>query len=157
RPLRAIVDYDEALMYARRGAPGDRDRGLPLVVAALGKFRRLGMPGWIRRAETLQASCEIPSVAPPPAAVPLPAPAAPIAAQAALHCEGDYWTLAYGGGVSRVREMKGLRYLVHLLRHPGQEVHVLDLIGQASTGGSAEPNRPLAAGALPRLDDRAKA
>jgi class 3 adenylate cyclase/tetratricopeptide (TPR) repeat protein len=56
RPLRAIVDYDEALMYARRGAAGDRERARPLVTAALRQFRTLGMPGWIRRAEALLKS-----------------------------------------------------------------------------------------------------
>jgi hypothetical protein len=55
RPLRAIVDYDEALMYARRGAPGDGERARPLLDAALRQFRTLGMPGWIRRAEALSA------------------------------------------------------------------------------------------------------
>jgi len=56
RPLRAIVDYDEALMYARRGAPGDSERARPLLDAALRQFRTLGMPGWIRRAEALLKS-----------------------------------------------------------------------------------------------------
>jgi class 3 adenylate cyclase/tetratricopeptide (TPR) repeat protein len=53
RPLRAIVDYDEALMYTRRDIPGDRERAAPLLDAALAQFRTLDMPGWIRRAETL--------------------------------------------------------------------------------------------------------
>jgi class 3 adenylate cyclase/tetratricopeptide (TPR) repeat protein len=57
RPLRAIVDYDEALMYARRGEPGDAARARPLLDAALAQFRSLGMPGWIRRAEALLKSC----------------------------------------------------------------------------------------------------
>ncbi|HKA31298.1 MAG TPA: AAA family ATPase [Candidatus Binatia bacterium] len=57
RPLRAIVDFDEALMYARRGEPGDAERARPLLDAALARFRSLGMPGWIRRAETLLKSC----------------------------------------------------------------------------------------------------
>src|SRR5262249_7718367 len=57
RPLRAIVDYDEALMYARRDAAGDRERARPLVDSALAQFRTLGMPGWIRRAEALLKSC----------------------------------------------------------------------------------------------------
>jgi class 3 adenylate cyclase/tetratricopeptide (TPR) repeat protein len=57
RPLRAIVDYDEALMYARRGAPGDAERARPLLDAALRQFRTLGMPGWIRRAEALLKNC----------------------------------------------------------------------------------------------------
>jgi len=56
RPLRAIVDYDEALMYARRGAPGDPERARPLLDAALRQFCTLGMPGWIRRAEALLKS-----------------------------------------------------------------------------------------------------
>ena len=52
-PLRAIVDYDEALMYARRGAAGDAKRAAPLLEAALRQFRDIGMPGWIRCAESL--------------------------------------------------------------------------------------------------------
>ncbi len=39
--------------------------------------------------------------------------------------EGEYWTVVYGGRVSRVRDAKGLHYLEHLLRHPGQEFHAL--------------------------------
>jgi tetratricopeptide (TPR) repeat protein len=57
RPLRAIVDYDEALMYARRGEPGDAAPARPLLDAALAQFRTLGMPGWIRRAEALLKRC----------------------------------------------------------------------------------------------------
>ena len=63
RPLRAIVDYDEALMYARRAAPGDRERAAPLVDAALAQFRTLGMSGWIRRAEALEAGYVVPEAA----------------------------------------------------------------------------------------------
>jgi class 3 adenylate cyclase/tetratricopeptide (TPR) repeat protein len=53
RPLRAITDLDEAMMYIRRGAPGDRERASPLLDAALQQFRALGMTGWTRRAESL--------------------------------------------------------------------------------------------------------
>lgn len=53
RPLRAITDFDEALMYVRRGKPGDKERAAPLLDAALHQFRELGMNGWIRRAESL--------------------------------------------------------------------------------------------------------
>jgi tetratricopeptide (TPR) repeat protein len=53
RPLRAIVDYDEGLMYMRRGGSGDRERARPLLDSALRQFRAIGMPGWIRRAESL--------------------------------------------------------------------------------------------------------
>ncbi len=56
RPLRAIVDYNEALMYIRRGEPGDRERAARLLKAALSQFREIAMTGWITRAEELPHS-----------------------------------------------------------------------------------------------------
>ena len=56
RPLRAIADYDEALMYARRNAAGDRERALPLLDAAMQQFAEIGMTGWTLRGEELRAS-----------------------------------------------------------------------------------------------------
>jgi tetratricopeptide (TPR) repeat protein len=56
RPLRAIVDHDEALMYVRRNADGDAERARPLLAAALARFHEIGMTGWVRRAEKLRAS-----------------------------------------------------------------------------------------------------
>lgn len=41
--------------------------------------------------------------------------------------EGDYWTIAYAGSGTRLKDLKGLRYIAQLLKVPGQEVHVLDL------------------------------
>jgi hypothetical protein len=46
RPLRAIVDFDEALMHTRAGRP---DAARPLLDAAVDQFARLGMSGWLRR------------------------------------------------------------------------------------------------------------
>ncbi len=49
RPLRAISDYDEALMYLRsRSRP---QRAKQLLQSAIGQFRSLGMTGWLKRAE----------------------------------------------------------------------------------------------------------
>ena len=56
RPLRAIVDYDEALMYARRAADGDHERALPLLEAAMRQFSEIGMTGWTRLGEELRAA-----------------------------------------------------------------------------------------------------
>ena len=55
RPLRARTDLEEARMYARRGAAGDRDRALRLLDTATVQFRALKMTGWIPRAEELAA------------------------------------------------------------------------------------------------------
>jgi class 3 adenylate cyclase/tetratricopeptide (TPR) repeat protein len=54
RPLRAITDFDEALMHARRGAAGDRERALRLLNLAVPQFEAIGMPGWTRRTEELR-------------------------------------------------------------------------------------------------------
>jgi hypothetical protein len=56
QPLLAIADYDEALLFLRRGAPGDRARAKPLLERSLARFRELGMVGWERRAAGLLAS-----------------------------------------------------------------------------------------------------
>jgi class 3 adenylate cyclase len=53
RPMLAIVDYDEALMYARRGEPGDAALARPLLDAARRQFDEIGMTGWMRRADEL--------------------------------------------------------------------------------------------------------
>jgi hypothetical protein len=41
--------------------------------------------------------------------------------------EGDYWTINYAGNETRLKDIKGLRYIAQLLKVPGREVHVLDL------------------------------
>jgi hypothetical protein len=42
--------------------------------------------------------------------------------------EGDYWTIAYDGAVVRLKDAKGLHYLERLLRQPGRNFHVAELI-----------------------------
>lgn len=34
--------------------------------------------------------------------------------------EGDFWTIAYQGVVFRLRDLKGLHCVAHLLHHPGE-------------------------------------
>lgn len=40
---------------------------------------------------------------------------------------GEYWTLAYAGTESLVRDGKGIRYIAYLLRHAGRDIHALEL------------------------------
>jgi tetratricopeptide (TPR) repeat protein len=64
--------------------------------------------------------------------------------------EGDYWLVVFHGDTVRVRDRKGMRYLAHLLAHPGREFHVLDLVA-AETGHGI-----LLGDAGELLDERAK-
>jgi len=54
--------------------------------------------------------------------------------------EGEYWTITYEGRTARLRHTKGLAYIAHLLRHPGQELHAIDLINIVA-GGAVEARR----------------
>jgi hypothetical protein len=50
--------------------------------------------------------------------------------------EGEYWTIAYESRVIRLRDAKGLQYLMRLLRQPGRPVHVTELAGHGAGDGS---------------------
>jgi hypothetical protein len=130
----------------------------------MAEVRTLGMPGWIRRAEALLASGAVAQAAPAAAASPAPSASEPLpdggsAVGATLRRGGDYWTLVYAGATGLLKDMKGLRYLVYLLEHPGQELHVLDLLGQTTSAAFEEPEvrGALRAAGLPLLDATAKA
>ena len=44
--------------------------------------------------------------------------------------QGDYWTIGYQKHVVFLKATRGLPYLALLLRHPGREFHVCELVGQ---------------------------
>ncbi len=45
-----------------------------------------------------------------------------------FHREGDYWSVIFEGHGVRIKDLKGMRYLAHLLTEPEREFHVLDLV-----------------------------
>jgi hypothetical protein len=63
----------------------------------------------------------------------------PVDASSGSFCrqEGEYWTIVYDGTLFRLRDAKGLRYLAHLLRHPGERVQCDALVSVAGGGTSA--------------------
>jgi len=54
-PLRAIADFDQGLMYTRRGDSRDTQRARPYFEDARRQFVSLGMNGWISRIQTTTA------------------------------------------------------------------------------------------------------
>src|SRR3984893_4158035 len=77
-----------------------------------------------------------------------PGPGVRSAQKGVFRKEGEYWTVGYGGHAFRLKDTKGFGYLAHLLRHPGTEFHVLDLVGGMAAGGGDEPKLR-----MPRGDD----
>lgn len=51
---------------------------------------------------------------------------------AELERSGEIWTLRFGGRQAHVRHARGLSDLAILLARPGEEVHVLELLGEGS-------------------------
>jgi tetratricopeptide (TPR) repeat protein len=152
RPLRAIVDHDEALMYVRRGAAGDRQRAVPLLDAALEQFRAIGMTGWITRAEELLRDSQQHAVRSEEedqeqrteVGRQQPETKDQRPGTQLFRKEGDYWSITFEGCTFRLKDVKGLHYLAYLLRHPGQEFHVLQLVQacpEPSRRGCAESRR----------------
>jgi pimeloyl-ACP methyl ester carboxylesterase len=68
--------------------------------------------------------------------------------EAELRCDGEVWTIRFEGLTVLVKDAKGIADLAQLLAHPGEEVHVLDIVGVA---------RPEAPPAEPALDRTALA
>jgi len=136
RPWAARTRADLARLLFARDRPGDRERAIGLLQAALGTAERLGMTVFAERAREDLARAGGDSH---------PAEAQPSGAKAAdgtvswpvFRREGEYWSIAFAGQGFRLKDVKGLHYLAHLLRHPGREFHVLDLAaaGQGSPAG----------------------
>jgi hypothetical protein len=75
--------------------------------------------------------------------------------------QGDYWTIQYHNKIARLKGTRGLHCLAWLLRHPGQEFHVSELIAslpevRAAVAAGDEAAIALLHGAGPVFDARAK-
>ena len=120
RPDLARAQAGLARALAARGTPEDRSRAATLLAEARAAAEQLGLPGLVAADEREVR-------------------AAPVAT---LRREGDVWTFAYGAEVVRVRDTKGLGYLVRLLREPDREVAVRELAGaDAGRASAAEVER----------------
>ena len=136
-------------------AAGDRARAAEKFDTAIEVYRRIGAPErWIERVTSMRER----GVA--AAGSEDSASAAEIGrrpASATLRCNGDYWIVSDGGTTAHLKDMKGLHCIRQLLLHPGQELHVLDLVGREPEAGDRRPGRnPAPNVGMPVLDAEAK-
>ena len=139
RPTAVLTALDTAEVLARRGAPGDAQRGAALVQSVAAEAERLGMGGAARRAAQLRTRLADPATAGDLAEPPLPAtPAeADATAVARLRREHDVWTLDYEGRSVCLQDAKGLRHLAALLASPRTPIPAVALAGPGTVAGSA--------------------
>jgi tetratricopeptide (TPR) repeat protein len=167
RPLVAWTQQAYAAMLLRRGRSGDGEKARHLLDSALETASSLGMQGLGGSIRLMrdERSAELREVTANEATAGARASTAPPVERGnQFRREGEYWTLAFAGRVSRMRDSKGLRYIAFLLAEPGREFHVVDLIGRGSSGAgdvvAAEIDpTPLApsGGIGPLLDESARA
>jgi hypothetical protein len=155
-PWTAHSRSDLAALLVERDGPGDRERALEELRMARELSQKVEMTALADR-----IARRLGDLGAEPVAEPEPAPGT---GPSVFRREGEYWTVAFGGDVFRLKDTKGLHHLAKLLAEPGREFHVLDLVGAGTTGTyrSAEIGEPKSAaaalddaGAL--LDPRAKA
>lgn len=171
RPVVACTQHEYARLLQHRDGPGDRARARLLLEQARATSLVCGMTqllDWIERLGPIPAAD---TVTPPGAATIAPyaaaiapsagsAPAAEANARATLAAilrrDGDVWLVGFAGEVARMKDARGVRLLATLLRHPGQEIHVLDLAGGGP--GAADVGAVVDRGdAGPLLDASARA
>jgi CheY-like chemotaxis protein len=70
---------------------------------------------------------------------------------------GDYWTVTYQGRTAYFKAVRGLSYLSLLLRHPGREFHVCDIVAERTEISELVVPAPEKYGSGPILDAQAKA
>jgi tetratricopeptide (TPR) repeat protein len=143
-------------------AAGDRARAAEKFDAAMEVYRRIGAPErWIERVTSMRERAVAATGSEDLAS------ASEIGrhpASATLRCNGDYWIVSDGSTTAHLQDMKGLHYIGQLLRHPGKELHVLDLVGhgldlvgRGLDDGDVRPGRkPGPSVGLPVLDPEAR-
>src|SRR5262249_26711330 len=116
-PWAANTRVDLADVLFERNGPGDGQQAAAQLDLAARTCDELGMAALAAKV----ASRLDPSHA-------APTPPTEASRQSVFRREGEYWTVRFATDAFRLKDAKGLRYLSHLLQHPGREFHALDLV-----------------------------
>ncbi|HEX7116426.1 MAG TPA: hypothetical protein VF193_14975, partial [Steroidobacter sp.] len=145
RPWVARISVEWVQALQRRAAASDRAQATTLLADARTLSQELGMRGLERRMTALEGAAPAATPAPkqPPRGV-------PTVTYFSLRRDGEVWVGECEGQSFRLKDSRGLQILARLLAAPGEDIHVLDLIG-ATTEGAVDSGD---AGEL--LDERAR-
>lgn len=135
-PLAARTRYEVGKMWAVRG---EKERAGEWLGRAAAGFERFGMTVCLERATSELAALGRTSSVGDPVAHSQAAEAdtwmskavssigSPPTASCIFRREGDYWTVAYGGKISRLKHRRGFAIIAQLLGRPHGPVHSIDL------------------------------
>jgi hypothetical protein len=158
RPVAACCQHEYARLLQHRNERDDRARASELLERSRATALACGMTQLLEWIERLGP------IPPADAGDGGASSAAPSAGQgtalgaavAVLRRDGDVWRLGFAGDTVRMKDARGVHLLATLLRHPRQEIHVLDLAaGGPGAGGAGEVADRGDAG--PLLDQAARA
>jgi hypothetical protein len=155
----ARTETEYARFLLDHGEGDGAERALALASAAHETAARLGLDEVRPRAEEVLARARA-SASEAVSRLRAPPEGGPPAN--ALLREGDFWRVVFQGAETRVRDLTGIRQIAELLRHPRQDISVLDLLGvsgrRASGGDSSDgPSSAFLRDAGEILDQRARA
>lgn len=124
--------FDYASMLLRRGNREDRGLAMQHLDTAIKDASASGLKALGEKALALRNSLAV-----IPSSSPVSETARPRQPDSSniLRREGEVWTIEWNGKTSRLKDSKGLGYLAHLIRYPGQEFHVLDLVSPGAFAG----------------------
>jgi len=138
----AWTQYDYACMFLTRGQSGDKEQAVTFLDQALAtarelgmvrleeKIQRLGVRGWGLGEEGKVQNDTAPMLERPVPSLYSPAPSTQHPTPHTFRHEGDNWMVSYESLTVRLRNAKGFRHLATLLREPGREFHVVDLLAE---------------------------
>jgi tetratricopeptide (TPR) repeat protein len=169
---RTKLGYSDTLL--REGSAGKAAKGMHLLHEAMTEFERFGMAGYLEQSRKLLSHIAGRSSHERTVHQGLVHPGTsyrPVeTGQYLFRQEGEFWTIAFGGPILRLQHTRGLAILSILLRQPGTDVHVMDIIsgvdGIPDVDGpqnSRHPGRPrksdqsFGGDAGPLIDARARA
>jgi hypothetical protein len=132
RPMAVLSALDAAEVLARRGWPGDAERGTALVESVAGEAAQFGMDAALARVASLRER-----LARAPRAAPAFKPRIARLARAS-----DVWQLDYDGRSVHLHDAKGLRQLAALLAEPGTAIPSVTLAGRAGRSPAVASDLP---------------
>ena len=126
KPWVAHTQFDYAEMLLARDQPGDREKAFLLATDAFAICKAVGMVTLQGKVSRLLEGRAL-SVDRPEGPADEPSPGL-VVGSSVFRREGEYWSVGYEGEMFRLKDSKGLRYIACLLRDPGREFHVIDLV-----------------------------